>query len=125
VADEVTVEIVNGAKVDAMWRGVTGDLEHLDGAMTRALAVALDAAQASAPRRTGRLAGSHQLGPGAGANRVNVANVAPYARLVHGGTRWMAARPWLADAFRSTEPRWAAALAAEVQTELDRRAVAT
>lgn len=123
--DDVTVEVVNGPKVAAMWRGVTEDLDHLDPAMGRALAIALDAAAAAAPRRTGRLSSSHAMQPGSARNRVNLANTAPYARLVHGGTRYVRARPWLADAIRSSEPRWAAALDAQVQAGLDRRAAAT
>jgi len=125
MADDVTVEVVNAGRVDAMWRGITADLEHLDGAMAKALGIALDAAQASAPRATGFLAASHTLGPGAGAGRVNVGNTAGYARMVHGGTRYLRARPWLADALTSTEPRWLAALGADVQHELDERAGAT
>jgi hypothetical protein len=125
VADDVTVTITNGPRVAAMWRGIDEDLAHLDGAMAKALAVALDAAQTAAPRATGLLAASHALGPGAGPNRVNLSNRAPYARLVHSGTRYLRARPWLADALTSTEPRWSAALAAQVQTGLDRRATAT
>jgi 3-oxoacyl-ACP reductase-like protein len=125
MADDVTVEVVNGARVDAMWRGVTADLEHLDDPMTKALRVALDAAQSSAPRRTGLLAASHRIGPGAGANRVELGNTARYARIVHNGSRYLRARPWLADAVTSSEPQWVAALAQQVQGRVDDRARAT
>ena len=125
MTDQVAVEIVNGPQVAAMWRGITTDLEHLDDPMTRALAIAVDAAQSGAPRRTGRLAGSHGTAPGAGANRLTVTNTAPYARLVHNGTRYLRARPWMTDAITSSEPRWLGALTDGVQAGLDRRAAAT
>lgn len=122
--DDVTVTVVNGARVDAMWRGVTADLEHLGDPLARALGVALDAAAQSAPRRSGLLAGSHGV-TASGANRARMVNTAPYAGFVHSGTRYLQGRPWLARALESTQSRWTADLSAQVQAGLDARAAST
>jgi hypothetical protein len=86
-------------------------------------AVVVPAAAGAAPRgRTGRLAGSHRaerIGPAA----ASVVNTAPYARYVHGGTRYVAPRPWLLQVLESAP--WVDELAAELQAGLDAAAART
>jgi hypothetical protein len=126
VTDDVSVEWVNRAKVEAMFAGITDDLEHLGDPVTSALrAVVVPAATAAAPHASGRLAGSHAADRGADPLTARVTNAAPYARMVHNGTRYLPARPWLADTLDRTGPQWTDAVTAALQADLDEKASRT
>lgn len=126
MTDDVTVEWVNRAAVDTMFAGITADLEALGDPITAALrAVVVPAAAAAAPHATGRLAGSHDAGRGGDKLTGRVTNAAPYARMVHDGTRYVPARPWLVQTVDATAPQWTDAVTAALQADLDERAART
>lgn len=84
----------------------------------RVMASTVDrAASALVPRRSGRLAGTGAVA--VGPDGWTMTYGAPYAAFVHWGTRYMRARPWLAEAVNRTEEEWSAQLAHHVQGLLD------
>lgn len=90
------------------------DLSELSDANRRAASIVADTARTTAPRRSGRLAGSVRPGATrrAGIIRAGNGNV-PYANPIHWGwpRRNIAPHPFLSAAAESTEPAWLAVYA--------------
>ena len=104
------------ALVDRLARAHDGILDLSEPNAQAARLVAGDA-DARVPKATGALAASRTIsvsgtGWGIGYGR-------PYAALVHWGTRYMRARPWLIQAARDAEPTWMDDLTEHVQHLLD------
>jgi hypothetical protein len=100
---------------------VAGDLDDLN--VPAAEQMILVAAQARAPRKTGRLAASGRHG-----NAPRIVSVTfgspqvPYANAIHWGWRKhnISPRPFLMDAIEQTEPLWLRAMDADLQRRIDR-----
>lgn len=102
---------------------IAGDLDDLERANAAALRVVVPAANARAPRRTGRLAGSIRGNKSPG--RATVSAGGPgvtYAGVVHYGwpARNLAEQPFLVDAAHDTESTWVPLYVADVEHALDR-----
>jgi hypothetical protein len=99
------------------------DIEELKDAHAAAAGIVAAAAEARAPRRSGRLAGSVR-----GSRQIRRARVqagssrVPYAAPIHWGwpARNIAANPFLSDAAQDTEPQWVTRYLADIQKALDK-----
>ncbi|HZZ55699.1 MAG TPA: HK97 gp10 family phage protein [Trebonia sp.] len=125
MADGLTVEATNGPAFQACLEEIRRDVAEPKEALAAAGAELVAEATANAPRRTGRLAGSHRLLPLTGKS-VRVTNAAPYAAVIHWG--WPAhgikRQPWLvATWLRSTRPMVKATEA--VQATIDKASART
>jgi hypothetical protein len=108
------VRTLNKAQVDL------SDLKDAHAAVGRI--VAADA-QARAPRRTGRLAGSIRASRQARRAQVVAGGArVPYANPIHWGwpSRGIAANPFLSDAAQATESQWVPLYRKDVQAALDK-----
>lgn len=85
------------------------DLEDLKDVNQAVAGLVAQVATATAPRRTGTLAGTVR-GNRAASKAVITAGRAsvPYAVFVHWGTASMSRQPWVSEAASDTEPRWLA-----------------
>ena len=106
MADGLTVEAKNGAAFQTCLDQIRKDVAEPSEALAAAGRELIAEAAANAPKRTGRLAGSHRLLPGTGKS-VRVTNSAPYAAAIHWG--WpghgIKRQPWMvATWLRSSKP---------------------
>jgi len=116
---DASVKIAGLSKLRRALRDMQGDAEDLKEANARAAAIVAARATATAPRRTGRLAGSVR-----GNRAVSRAQIAaggatvPYAGPIHWGwpARGITAQPFVSDAAVDTEPIWLP----QYQADLDR-----
>ena len=126
MADEgLSVRATNGPAFDAALDTMRRDLADVQGPLAAAARELASKAAASAPRRLGRLAGSHRVIP-AGRNRVRVDADTPYAAAIHWG--WpghgIKRQPWLvATWLRDPGPLEAASNA--IQADIDKAAART
>lgn len=96
------------------------DLQDLSVPMRAAGGTVQRAAQARAPKLTGRLASS--LTPRAEQMAVEVNSTLVYANVIHWGWRahGIEGRPFLTTAARGTEPKWIQGFERQVDQTLDR-----
>ena len=125
MADGFTVEATNGAKFAACLDQIRSETAEPKAALDAAARQLVIAAAAAAPRRTGRLAGSHRVLPAAGKS-VRVTADTPYAAPIHWG--WpghgISRQPWLvATWLRDRRPMDKAVEA--VQAGIDKAAAST
>jgi len=119
---------VRGAKqLRAELKGVAEGITDLKAANQSVGRIVGTEASATAPRRTGRLAGGWRAG--AAQAKAAVTFTAPYANAVHWGTgprtgkrgpHNIARRPFAWDAAVSTQPQWLAEYDTAIQDLLDR-----
>jgi len=103
VADAITVEAVNGPAFAAALEDAKKAATEPKEALAALARVLVPAAQAAAPKRTGRLAGSHKA-EAAEPSKVRVVTDTPYAAVIHWGwpghgiraQKWLVAT-WLRD----------------------------
>lgn len=96
-------------------------VEDLKDANAAAGAIVVAAGRTSAPRRSGRMAGTVRASRAAASATVRAGGAAvPYAGVIHWGwpARGIAAQPWLSEAATSTESAWLAAYEAGVEKVL-------
>jgi len=114
----VAVEVEGLAQLRRTLRQAGDDLSDLKDAHQRAAYIVGLRAESTAPRRTGRLAGSVK-----GRGTKNAAGVTagsrarvPYAPPIHWGwfRRGISANPWVSRAAQDTEPLWLPAYSAEL-----------
>jgi phage gpG-like protein len=96
-------------------------IEDLKDANAAAGSIVVAAGRTTAPRRSGRLAGSIRASRAAASATVRAGGASvPYAGVIHWG--WpghhISARPWLSEAATSTESAWLAAYEAGVEKVL-------
>ena len=125
MADGITVEARNGPAFTACIDAIARDVAEPRDAVTAAGRELVTVAAAAAPRRTGRLAGSHRLVP-ATSKSVRVTVDAAYAAVIHWG--WpghnIHRQPWIvATWLRDRRPMDAATGA--VQAGIDKAAART
>lgn len=98
------------------------DLDDLKDASRRAGDIVVRAAQARAPRRTGRLAGSIRAARQARRVRVSAGRSSvPYAGPIHWGwpARHIRAQPFISEAATETETQWVEAYRRDVAHAVD------
>jgi len=106
-----TVKVEGGRQLRKTLKQAGDDLTDLRDAHREAASIASAAGGASAPRQSGRLAGSVR---GSGTKTASVIRAGrasvPYAQPIHWGwpKRNIAANPWLSEAAQRTEPQWTA-----------------
>ena len=123
--DGLTVRATNGPAFDAALSTMARDIADLQGPLAAAARELAAKASAAAPRRSGRLAGSHRV-IAAGPKKVRVVADTAYAAVIHWG--WpghgIKRQPWLvATWLRDPAPMDAAAEA--VQADIDKAAART
>jgi hypothetical protein len=110
VSDEtVGVQVVGLATLTRTMRKAGEDLTDLKTAHAAAGQVVARAAAATAPRLTGRLAGTLRASKAANRARVTAGTRSvPYSMPIHWGwpARRIAANPWVSQAARDTESIW-------------------
>ena len=97
-------------------------VEDLKDANAAAGAIVVAAARPTAPRRSGRLAGTIRASRAAASATVRAGGASvPYAGVIHWGwpAHHITAQPWLSEAATSTESAWLAAYEAGVGKLLD------
>ena len=123
--DGLSVEVTNAAKFDAAMAQMARDVADVSGPLAAAAKELVSRAAANAPRRSGRLAGSHRALPD-GPKRARVVADTPYAAAVHWG--WPAhgirRQPWLVATWLR-EPGPMAAMTGQVQSNIDKAAAKT
>ena len=98
------IEVEGAAALSASLDAASRDMAELDKAAAGASRIIATAARALAPKRTGALSRSIEPAPERGIAAALASE--RYAPFVHYGTRYMAARPFLTDAAKATEPVW-------------------
>lgn len=99
------------------------DMEDLKDAHARAGEIVARAAEAMAPRRSGKLAGTIRAARQVRRARVQAGRASvPYAAPIHWGwpARNIEANPFLSEAARATEPQWRVEYERAVQDALDK-----
>ena len=123
--DGLTVEATNGPAFDAAINRMTKDLTDLSGPLQAAGRELAVKAQAAAPRRTGRLAGSHRVLPD-GQKKVRVTADTPYAAVIHWG--WpghgISRQPWLVATWLR-DPTPLNSMSESIQANIDKAAAST
>lgn len=121
----ISVEVANRAKFDAALGQMGRDVADVSGPLAAAAKDLVVRAAANAPKRSGRLAGSHRALPD-GPRRARVVADTPYAAAVHWG--WPAhgirRQPWLVATWLR-EPGPLNAMAGAVQSNIDKAAART
>jgi plasmid stabilization system protein ParE len=115
------IRVVGGRRLRSTLRSAEGDLEDLKAANAAAAAIVAAYATATAPRRTGRLAGTIRGNRAAGRARVSAGYASvPYAGPIHWGwpARNIPAQPWISRAAQTTEPRWLPAYQRDIERVL-------
>jgi hypothetical protein len=125
MADNFTVEATNGPAFAAALDQITAGLANLGGPLEAAARELVAASAASAPRLSGRLAGSHRALPGS-AKSVRVTVDTPYAAVQHWG--WpghgIHRKPWVvATWLRNPAPL--DKLTDSIQKNIDKAAAST
>ena len=122
MADDIRVDVLNGPQFEnALKMAADAACQPKDG-LEAAARELVAAAQAAAPKRTGRLAGSHRA-LSASTSRVRVVADTPYAAPIHWGWPGHGIRrqPWLvATWLRNPAP--VNAMQAKIQDGLDKAA---
>ena len=123
--DGLTVEATNGPAFDNAIARMAKDLTDISGPLQAAARELAVKAQAAAPRRTGRLAGSHRVLPD-GTKKVRVEADTPYAAVIHWG--WpghgISRQPWLVATWLS-DPAPLNSMTGEIQSNIDKAAAST
>lgn len=113
------VRVEGLSQLKATMRKAGLDMADLKEATSKAAQTVQSAARATAPHRTGALAGS--LTASKGANKAIVGSRLVYGNPIHWG--WaahnIAANPFISDAGRATEGEWLQAYEQELQQILD------
>jgi hypothetical protein len=125
MADSYTIQIANKAAFDSMLADVTATFADMREPLTAGARELLAEGQAAAPKRTGRLAASHQALAGE-RQRIRIVATAPYAAPIHWGWPGHGIRrqPWLtATWLRSPTPM--GKITDTVQGKIDRAASRT
>lgn len=116
-----TVQVKGARELRRSLKKAEGDLNAMKDAHEKVSRMVAALAQASAPKRSGRLASSIR-----GTRQQSRAVVkaggrkAPYAVFVHWGTTTMTANPWVSAAAQGSEPRWLPIYKADVDKALER-----
>ena len=123
--DGLRVEVTNAARFDAALAQMARDVTDVSGPLGAAAKELVTRAAANAPKRSGRLAGSHRALPD-GPRRARVVADTPYAAAIHWG--WPAhgirRQPWLvATWLRDRRPL--DAMAGAIQAGIDKAAAKT
>jgi hypothetical protein len=125
VSDSYSIDFTNKAAFDAMLADVSAgfaDMRDPLGAGAREL---VSEAQANSPKRSGRLAASHQA-LAADGKRIRIVATAPYAAAIHWGypRHGIRRQPWLvATWLRSPNPM--AKITDTIQARIDKAAART
>jgi len=117
-----SVKVVGLATLVRTMRKAGEDLTDLKAANDRAAQIVIGEAAATAPRRTGRLAGTLRASRTPGRARIMLGRASvPYAGPIHWGwpARNIAAQSFVSEAARATEATWVPVYAAAVQDALD------
>jgi hypothetical protein len=125
MADSYSIDITNKAAFDAMLADVAATFTDMREPLTAGARELLAEGQAAAPKRTGRLASSHQA-LGGEDRRIRIVATAPYAAPIHWGypRHGIRRQPWLtATWLRSPNPM--AKITDTVQSKIDRAASRT
>lgn len=123
MSDGVTVRVEGLNRFTRTLRRAGDDLTDLKDAHAAVGRVVAAAAQARAPRRTGRLASTIRPSRQARRARVSAGRASvPYAGPIHWGwpARNIAANPFLSNAATSTETAWVALYEDELNKIIDR-----
>lgn len=121
MADGVRVE--GARELRAALKRAGEDVGDLKAAHADAASIVATFAGASAPRRSGRLAGSIRASGTTSKAIVRVGKKSvPYASVIHWGwaRRGIRANPFVSEAAQRTEPRWVDIYTTAVQRMLDR-----
>lgn len=123
MANEPGVRVVGLNRLLRTLRRAGEDISELKEAHTAAARIVAAYAQAHAPRRSGKLAGT--VRPMRVASRARIAagtRAIPYANPIHWGwaARGITAQPWISHAGQVTESQWEPAYVRDVQRALDR-----
>ena len=119
MADDVGVSVVGLAKLRRELRRAGDDLADLKDANAAAAAIVAAAAEARAPRRTGRLAATVRGNRAASRASVSAGRASvPYAGPIHWGwpARGIEANPFVTDAAQATEHVWLSAYERQLET---------
>lgn len=109
MANDVSVRVEGLAQLRRDLRTFAGDVDDLKDANAAAARIVAAAAEARAPRRSGRLAASVRGNRAAGKATVSAGRASvPYAGPIHWGwaARGIEANPFVADAAQASEPTW-------------------
>jgi hypothetical protein len=120
---ETKVRVEGLGRLVSTLRAAEADLDELNAATNLAARIVLSAAQAMAPRVTGRLAGSGKASRARRRASITFGNAGvPYAGPIHWGwpRRNIGAQPFASNAAQATEPVWVAAYVFELQRTADK-----
>lgn len=121
MTDEPGVRIEGLANLVRTMKRAGLDISELKDAHKHVGDIVAREARARAPRRTGKLASSVKAARQQGRARVTAGSArVPYAAPIHWGwpSRGIAARPFVSDAARDTEPQWVAVYVRDVEQAL-------
>jgi hypothetical protein len=116
-----TLKVVGSKELVATLRQAAKDLADMREGFDAAGEIVSDGGRSTAPRRTGRLAGSHRSYLDGGPNSAMVENTAVYAVPIHWGrpAHHIEPHPWLFKAAKTNEAKVVDALEHDAQRLLD------